>query len=129
MTSPSSDSVARITLMVHPCGLRLGGEIDRAAHPRLARALAWAVAVCGGDVRLDLGGLHFIDAGALRLIGQVAAGLPAPRRLIVDAVPPLARRLLGVLGWQVGQGNRLCPARNGHARPGPKDASPPEPIL
>ncbi|HEX4817873.1 MAG TPA: STAS domain-containing protein [Nonomuraea sp.] len=123
----TGDNRARITPVVHPCGLRLGGEIDRASRPRLAGALAWAVATCQCDVRLDLGKLDFIDAGGVRLIIDAAAGLPPPRRLILDPVPALARRLLRLLGWQVGVDNHLRPAVNGHARPGPRDASPPEP--
>jgi anti-anti-sigma regulatory factor len=127
MTSLTGGSHAQITPVVDPCGLRIGGEIDRNTRPWLAHALAWAVAACKGDVHLDLGALTFIDAAALRLIAHVATELPAPRRLILDPVPPLARRLLKVLGWQVGGDMRLYTPVNGDSHPGPHDTPPATP--
>lgn len=127
MTSLTGGSHAQITPVVDPCGLRISGEIDRDTRPWLARALAWAVAACKGDVHLNLGDLHFIDAAGLRLIANAAAELPAPRRLILDPVPPLARRLLSVLGWRVSGDMRLYTPINGRSRPGPHDAPPTTP--
>ncbi|WP_188197554.1 STAS domain-containing protein [Nonomuraea sp. SYSU D8015] len=120
MTFPTGgDDHAEITAVAHPCGLRISGEIDRQTRPRLARALAWAVAACKGDIRLDLGGLNFIDTAGLQLIAGVAAELPAPRRLILDPVPPMARKLLGMLGWRLSGDMRLYTPLNGQSDAGP----------
>ncbi|WP_336213860.1 STAS domain-containing protein [Nonomuraea sp. LPB2021202275-12-8] len=98
---------AQIMHILHPLGLRVTGEIDRSNRRVLARALRWATRIDDQDIRLDLGGLSFIDAAGLRLILATAAGLRPGRELILDPAPPAVRELLARLGWGLTAGQRL----------------------
>ncbi|MCK2214805.1 STAS domain-containing protein [Actinomadura sp. ATCC 31491] len=127
MTSFTFDGNARISPVVHPFGLRVSGEIDRDSHDLLARALAWAVRQGDGDVHLHLGALTFIDVTGLRKITSTAAGLPAPRKLVLDAIRPVVGRLLKLLGWSLSEDGHLYVPANGHSRPKLPDIPHPAP--
>ncbi|WP_052423110.1 STAS domain-containing protein [Nonomuraea candida] len=117
MTSETGASHASISPVVDPHGLRISGELDRDTAPVLARALAWAVRSGTADIHLDLGEVTFIDVGAVRLITRTATELPAPRRLILDPIPPMMGRLLHLLGWRLGPGKNLYVPVNGEGPP------------
>ncbi|UBU08723.1 STAS domain-containing protein [Nonomuraea gerenzanensis] len=114
MTPRTGDSHASIRPVMNPHGLHISGAFDRDTGPLLARALTWAVQAGTTNIHLHLGEVTFIDVGAVRLIARAATELPPPRRLIVDPMPPMATKLLHLLGWRLGPGNRLYVPGNGY---------------
>ncbi len=62
--------------------MALAGEADFTNHDQLLAALHEAVSGAG-DVYLDVSGLSFVDVAATRALLSAAAGLPAPRRMIL----------------------------------------------
>jgi ABC-type transporter Mla MlaB component len=106
---PGNGHGADVLPMVHPFGLRVRGDIDRASRPVLARALAWAIRTGKTDIHLDLSELTFIDAAGLRLIAQTAARLPPPRALVLQHAPASVPGLLALLGWRLDAHQRLRP--------------------
>ncbi|MFC5828655.1 STAS domain-containing protein [Nonomuraea insulae] len=123
--SERTDGAADVLAMVHPFGLRVRGDIDRASRPVLARALARAVRISRADIHLDLSELTFIDVAGLRLILHTAAGLPPPRALVLQDAPATVRDLLALLGWELGPDQRLRPATDASDPQGPHPAPPP----
>lgn len=92
--SAAMGELARIEPLPEGAGLRIAGEIDLANHDRLRQALARLPA--GGDVHLDLSGLHFIDvAGAAELV-DFANG-PPPRIVLLHSPPPQLGRIIDLL--------------------------------
>ncbi|MEU4721200.1 STAS domain-containing protein [Nonomuraea dietziae] len=97
----------RITQALDPVELRIEGELDLAALP----ALAWALAVTtdDGDIGADIEliGLDFIDVGCLRALVAAAARLTGHHVLTLRHAPPRLRRLLVVTHWQAAPHLRL----------------------
>ncbi|WP_160150407.1 STAS domain-containing protein [Nonomuraea solani] len=93
-----------MTLVPHPLGLKVTGEIDYANRHVLAGALDQALQTGKQDLRLDLSGLTFIDVAGMRVIVAGAGRLPQGRRLILAPVSPQARRLLTLTGWRHASG-------------------------
>ncbi|MEV0378728.1 STAS domain-containing protein [Nonomuraea sp. NPDC050643] len=89
-----------MTLVPHPHGLHIAGEIDYGSHHLLAGGLDGAILDGRSDIRLDLSGLTFIDVAGLRLIVTTAARLSPGRRLVLAPLSPMVRRLLALTGWQ-----------------------------
>ncbi|MFI9561118.1 STAS domain-containing protein [Nonomuraea endophytica] len=89
----------RITQMLDPRGLRIEGELDLAALPDLA----WALAALprDGDLCLDLADVTFIDVGCLRALITTAARLREGRVMWLCSPSPQVRRLLQLTGWHV----------------------------
>ena len=54
----------------------------------------------GGDVRLDLAGLHFIDLGALRLLTRLVEGRGNGVRLVLDNLSAPMENLIETVGWE-----------------------------
>ncbi|WP_043630197.1 STAS domain-containing protein [Nonomuraea candida] len=111
MTFDERTDRVRVTLVPHPFGLRIAGEIDRGNRPLLQGVLDWALHAGSQDIRFDLAGLTFIDVSGMRLIVAAAARLSPDRKLILDPVSPLVRRLLSVTGWEHVPGLRVGPER------------------
>lgn len=86
------DPVLRICRQHVPPGVRVAGELDYTRADALSGALAEAVRL-DRDVHVNLNGLRFIDAGAASVILRAAAGLPAPRRMLVACRDPIDRTL------------------------------------
>ncbi|TYB67651.1 STAS domain-containing protein [Nonomuraea sp. PA05] len=103
-----TDDRARVTLVPHPFGLRISGEIDRGNRHLLAGALAWALLAGSHDIRLDLSGLTFIDVSGMRLVVVAAARLSADRTLVLDPISPAVRRILALTGWEQAPGLHVC---------------------
>ncbi|MGR6915192.1 STAS domain-containing protein [[Actinomadura] parvosata] len=103
-----TDDRARVTLVSHPFGLRITGEIDRGNRHLLAGALTWALLAGSHDIRLDLSGLTFIDVAGMRLIITAAARLSSDREVILDPISPAVRRVLSLTGWEQAPGLRVC---------------------
>ncbi|MGW0762744.1 MEDS domain-containing protein [Streptomyces sp. NPDC002814] len=110
------DDLLSITRTFVPPGLALVGEIDdsnvtavaRALHAERTRALARTAH--GARARLDLGGVHFIDVGALRLLVFCALDLSAAGgTLELSGVAPHIRRVMRVAGWDRVPGLRIEP--------------------
>ncbi|MFE1441880.1 STAS domain-containing protein [Streptomyces sp. NPDC058739] len=96
---PSGDGGTLIvTRTVDPPGLRLEGELDAARHGELSEALTALTALhgTGGEVRLDLAGLYFIDLGSLSLLSGFGNG----RRVVLDGLSPTVARVIETLGWE-----------------------------
>jgi anti-anti-sigma factor len=74
-----------------PAVVRLIGELDLAAAPRLASVLAGL----DGDVDLDCSGLDFIDAAGLRVLQKARVGCAARgcTLVLVDPSPAVVRLL------------------------------------
>jgi anti-anti-sigma regulatory factor len=92
------DGTLRITPTFAPPGLRLEGEIDPSHRDVLSRALSAATAG-HHPVHLDLGGLRFIELGALSLLAAYGTRLPSGRHLVLDDLRPDVRALFEMLGW------------------------------
>ncbi|MGH2687966.1 MAG: STAS domain-containing protein, partial [Actinomycetota bacterium] len=81
-------------------GLVLEGEVDYFSAGDLRRMLRLAAPVAG-DVRLDLGGLGFVDHHGLRALADHARTLErAGSRLVPVGAPPVVDRLCGLLRIQ-----------------------------
>jgi anti-anti-sigma regulatory factor len=91
------DGVLRITRTFAPPGLRLDGELDGARHAAFAETLS-SIADIGHDVHLDLGGLRFIDLGALHLL-TTFANRRGGGRLLLDNLAPEPAALIDTVGW------------------------------
>lgn len=104
-----TDDRARVTLVSHPFGLRITGEIDRGNRHLLARALDWTLLAGSEDIHLDLSDLTFIDVAGVRLIVVAAARLSPGHELILGPVSPVVRRLLMLTGWEDAPGLRILP--------------------
>ena len=78
-------------------GLRLTGDADLSTRRALEKALA---PLAGGDadVHLELGGLAFVDVGAVTVLVR-AAGRCTPGRRIVLHDPPGNLQLIMTLLW------------------------------
>jgi anti-anti-sigma factor len=92
--------MAKTTLSVRPlksrAGLRLAGDVDLATVEQLREALDELDANSGGDVHLELGDLHFIDAAGARALIHLA-DTAAGRRIVLHNPPYALRRIIDVL--------------------------------
>jgi stage II sporulation protein AA (anti-sigma F factor antagonist) len=79
--------------------LYVTGELDVASAPALAHAVAHAIDGQGGEFRLDISGLTFMDStgagGLLHVHNRVEA---LGRRLVVVSPTPAARRVIDLMG-------------------------------
>jgi hypothetical protein len=95
------DPVLRICRQHVPPGVRVAGELDYTRAYALSDALAEAVRL-DRDVHLNLNHLRFLDAGAAAVVLRTAAGLPAPRRMVVTCTEPVGRALTMAGAGEVG---------------------------
>jgi hypothetical protein len=86
------DPALRICRQHVPPGVRAAGELDQGRADVLEDALAEAVRL-DPDIHLNLSHLHSLDAGAAAVILRTAAGLPAPRRMVVVCAEGIDRTL------------------------------------
>ncbi|MEU1710835.1 STAS domain-containing protein [Streptomyces sp. NPDC005706] len=93
------ERMLRITPTADPPGLRLKGELDATRHREVIEALS-PMAAEGGDVRLDLGGLRFIDLGALRLLTCLVERCGNGVRLVLDNLSPQMENLIQTVSWE-----------------------------
>ena len=80
-----------------PRRYRLVGELDLSCLDELSHGLQPQAAE-GGDLRLDLSELTFIDCSGIRALFQLNAQLQDGSTLILERPSPFARRVMGVLG-------------------------------
>jgi anti-anti-sigma regulatory factor len=92
------DGVLKITRTFEPTGLRLEGELDGARHAVFAETLS-TIATINCDVHLDLGGLRFIDLGALNLLTVFANRPRNGGRLLLDNIGPDLDLVFETVGW------------------------------
>jgi anti-anti-sigma regulatory factor len=85
------DAVLRICRQYAPPGIRLAGEIDFHAEEPLALALAEALRI-DGDITINMANLTFIDVSSMRMIVNLARGLPMPRQVILQCSPAIAAK-------------------------------------
>jgi anti-sigma B factor antagonist len=79
-----------------PRRYRLVGELDLYSVDELSEGLKPKVAA-GGDLRLDLSELTFLDSSGIRALLQLNAQLE-DGSLILERPSPFARRVMGVVG-------------------------------
>lgn len=80
-------------------GLILRGEIDAHTAPRLREALAERITQSESDVRLEFGGVTFMDSSGLRVILDGASTAREQDREVVLVAPtPSVRRLIEITG-------------------------------
>ncbi|MFS4093538.1 STAS domain-containing protein [Streptomyces sp. AF1A] len=93
------ERMLRITTTVDPPGLRLEGELDATRHQAVMEALSPLTAE-GGEVRLDLAELRFIDLGALRLLTSLVERSGNEVRFVLDNLSPQMENLIETVGWE-----------------------------
>lgn len=80
--------------------LALHGDLDLASHADLSDRLYEAGRLSGGTLRLDVGGVRFIDCGCLGLIDAARRCLQADgRRLDISGASPGFRRVSRLAGY------------------------------
>ncbi|MGW1992290.1 anti-sigma factor antagonist [Embleya sp. NBC_00888] len=97
-----------------PRGLRLEGEIDLANVDVVRRVLA-AAARDGGDVRVDVSKLAFIDVAGLRVfVDQAGALSRRGGHMVLVGASRQMLRVLALCGWDTVPGlsmvERIAPA-------------------
>jgi anti-anti-sigma regulatory factor len=101
------DGRLRITRISAPPGLRVEGEVDATCRTAFSAVLLSALARHPGDLRLDLGRLHHVDLGGLRVLAATGRSLDDGRFLVLDPLPGRIRTLLELAGWDEIPGLRL----------------------
>ncbi|MBP2479450.1 anti-sigma B factor antagonist [Crossiella equi] len=83
-----------------PAVVTVSGELDLYTADRLAETVEAALAQPGNTgLRLDLGGLSYLDSGGLRvLVRTVRQASQLGRHVEVPRVHPDARRIIGMAG-------------------------------
>jgi hypothetical protein len=81
-------------------GLRLAGDADLSTRRALEKALA-PLAGRDADVHLELGGLTFVDVGAVTTLVRAAARCVPGRRIVLHDAPDSLRQILTLLWGQV----------------------------
>lgn len=92
--------------------LRISGAIDEYNAEAVAGALKAQLlivpsahttlsdAITGnGDLHLDLNDLQFSDVSGIRSLVGLAEGMGPGRRLVLQGLPPLIRKVMTVVGW------------------------------
>ena len=96
------DAAMTAQLEVQPSGdlrsFRVSGELDLATVGALVERLHPVAAGADGDLRLEVGGLTFIDSTGLHALMRLARAMPAPHRLVLVDVTAPVRRLLELTG-------------------------------
>lgn len=95
----SAEGELRIVDLPGRVGLRMSGEADLRTKAQLGRALAALddrVRGHGGEVVLDVGGLSFVSAGAMRAFADFADRI-APCPLVLEHVSQQLARVLEVV--------------------------------
>ncbi|GAA5087992.1 hypothetical protein HNP84_010330 [Thermocatellispora tengchongensis] len=88
-----NDPLLRICRQYAPPGIRLAGQIDRAAESPLALALSEAIRV-DGDITVNMSELSFIDVHCARMIIDAARSLAPPRGIALRCNPAIVSRFL-----------------------------------
>jgi anti-anti-sigma regulatory factor len=88
----------RIETLSDRRGIRLVGDVDVFTRYELETALR-TLADRGGDVRIDLARLTFIDTGGVRQLIDMANRLAPGRRLVLHNAPYELRRVVELL-WR-----------------------------
>ena len=78
--------------------LRVRGEIDLATAGELRARIGEHAEDAGGPAILDVSGVTFIDSTGLKALVGAQADLGGGRRLALQGVPPLFRRVLEMTG-------------------------------
>ncbi|MEW9549791.1 MEDS domain-containing protein [Nonomuraea sp. NPDC050783] len=105
------DPLLRICRQYAPSGIRLAGQLDRAAEGALGLALAEAIRV-DGDITVNMTELSFVDLYCARMIIDAARSLPPPRTAVLRCGSAIGARFR-LLGAGTGPGVRLETAHDG----------------
>lgn len=96
------DAAMTAQLEVQPLGdlrsFRVSGELDLATVDILVERVGPVAAAAAADLRLEVGGLTFIDSTGLHALMRLARAVPSPHRLVLVDVTAPVRRLLDLTG-------------------------------
>jgi anti-anti-sigma factor len=97
------DGVLQITRTGSQPVLAIAGEIDESNYRGLVDTLS-QLAEEHGEIHFDLAGLDYCDLAGLRAIvrlagPEVSSNGRESRRVVLHAVPPQLKTVLGILGW------------------------------
>ncbi|MDF5752846.1 MEDS domain-containing protein [Spongiactinospora sp. TRM90649] len=105
------DALLRICRQYAPPGVRLAGQLDRAAEGALGQALSEAIRV-DGDITVNMAELSFIDLYCARMIIDAARSLPRSRVVVLRCSPAISARFV-LLGATALPGIRLVTVNDG----------------
>lgn len=91
-------SVFEIFPLANGQGLRLAGELDLAAAPRLTEALLDFASADGGELHLDLTEVSFLDSSGLRVILALARSRGGTGSVVLLDPPAAIMRILEIAG-------------------------------
>jgi anti-anti-sigma factor len=86
------------------CVLTITGDLDMISASTLAPTVTGLVGALNGQadrVVLDLAGLTFLDITGARALVAAVHAVPDGHPITLRSISPIARRLLGVLGWSL----------------------------
>jgi len=98
-TTPG-DGGLTVTPLPDRVGLRLTGDADLSTRRALEKALA-PLADRDADVHLELGGLTFVDVGAVTALVRAAARCGSGRRIVLHDAPDSLRQIMTLFWGQV----------------------------
>lgn len=87
------------------CVLTITGDLDMISAGTLVPTMTGLVGALDGQadqIVLDLAGLAFLDITGARALVAAVHAVPNGPPVTVRSISPIARRLLGVLGWSLG---------------------------
>jgi len=87
------DPLLRICRQYAPAGIRVAGQLDRAAEQGLGRALSEAIRV-DGDITINMSEMTFIDLHCARLIIDAARSLTSGRTVVLRCDASVSARFL-----------------------------------
>lgn len=100
---PPRRAVFRISSGDEAVVVSVAGEVDLVSAPRLEAALAAAAAAGPAAIVVELDQLGFIDAAGVSVLLEAATDCRSRgRAFALRAVPPLARRVIELLGGDPG---------------------------
>jgi anti-anti-sigma regulatory factor len=90
---PPASGKLRVTVTASPPGVRLAGEFDRDGLAEVAAALA-ELPPAAQTILLDMRSLTLLDVAAVTELARTAYELEEGREMVLEAPPPMARRIL-----------------------------------
>ncbi|WP_406289372.1 STAS domain-containing protein [Embleya sp. NBC_00896] len=94
-----ADDVLRVERTSPLPGVRLAGEVDLDNCAHVRSALIAQSGVGGGDLRVDVSSLCFIDVAGMRTLVETALMLDAGRRLVLSSASEDLCTLVELAGW------------------------------
>jgi anti-anti-sigma factor len=95
-----SDRQLVVRRTLRPSGLVFIGALDNSNVERVAEILAAALnGHSDPEVHIDLTNLEFADVSGIRALVAAAEKADGSHRMILHGLPPLMKKVMGVVGW------------------------------